>query len=223
MKITNELTEDANAIPLTRTGFKAVYWRLFFLCDPKVEEGQIKLPINKLFPNEDLINEVLFIDGERRIPLQTYFQYNFDLNICNEVYIFQSVTDALAYFQLKKMDEVPVVFLALGKSPSEKILQYVKTQFSGARFFLAYPNTLLAKVAEIKIIGYLKGEQIKIQLKDNLLLCKYRNREVSIASERLSLSEVQKLTGFWPKLRTLKPPKGYDSFYDLLRQRYAVK
>lgn len=211
-----ERTENVN-VHLSKIGFSAVYWRLFFGSDGCFYNGIINLPVQKPLGNDEFQHEVLFIDGSRRIPVQTYFQYNYGFKSSIQVYIFQCVTDALAFVQLKKMLDSNAVFLALGKNPSENVLQYVKDTFQGSQFLLGYPNSMLAKIAEIRIVGFLAGEKLGLELKDDKFYCKYKNKVVSIPVDRISLSEVRKLTGFRPKMRTLKPPKGHMSFYDLLR------
>lgn len=213
-------TENVS-VHLSKIGFEAAFWRLFFGSDACFQNGIIQMPIIRPFFYEEFQHEILFLDGRRSIPVQTYFQFNDGIQHRFDVYIFQSATDALAYIQLKDMIDSEVVFLVLGKNPSENVLKHVKSKFQGSRFFLAYPNNPLAKIAEIRIIGFLAGEKLGLELKDNRFYCNYRNRIVSIPLERVSLSEVLKLTGFRPKMRTLKPPKSYDSFYELLRSIHA--
>lgn len=215
-----EHTENVN-VYLSKIGFEAAIWQFFFGSDAIFQDGMIQLPIIRPLLNEEFQNEILFLDGRRSVPVQTYFQFNEGILHRFDVYIFQSATDALAYVQLKDMIDSEVVFLVLGKNPSETLLQHVKSKFKGSRFFLAYPNNPLAKIAEIRIIGFLAEERLGLELKDNRFLCNYRNRIASIPLESVSLSAVLKLTGFRPKIRTLKPPKSYDSFYELLRSIHS--
>jgi len=212
--------ENVN-VHLSKIGFDAAFWRLFFGSEACFQNGVVKLPITRPFFYEEFQHEMLFLDGRRAVPLQTYFQFNDGIHHRFDVFIFQSATDALAYIQLKAMIDFEAVFLVLGKNPSENVLQHVKCKFQGSRFYLAYPNNPLAKIAEIRIVGFLAGEKIGLELNNNRFYCNYRNRIASIPMERVSLSEVSKLTGFRPKMRTLKPPRSYESFYDLLRSIHS--
>lgn len=182
-----------------------------------MDNGKICLPVSSFPAKLSLEPEILFIDGRRRVPSQTFYQYNDGWTKPLRVFIFQAATDALAYFQLKKLYETDSVFLVVGKNPSNEILDYIKSRFSYARFALGFPNNLLARLSAIKLAGRLSDEKIGLSLTDGKLLCSYRNKNVAVSIDRVSMSEVSKLTGFWPKIRMLKPPKGYECYYDFIR------
>lgn len=168
----------------------------------------------------DVKPEILYLDGERWIPSKTYFEFNVPVIASNTkvVYIFQSATDALAYFQIKSMANNDATFFVLGKNPSEAIIRYIKSWFNHARFILCYPNGLMGRISEIKTAGFLSNEHVRLELDNQRLICSYRNRKAIIPLDVVSLSQVSKLTGFYPKkIKTHKPKKGYDSFYDLIR------
>lgn len=201
---------------LSRFGFIAAYWRLFFQIEPNLQNGRFSLPIFRLPTEIRLEAELLFIDGERQIPKQTFYQYINGWKP-SEVFIFQSACDALAYFQLRKMANSDVVFLIVGRNPDSEIIDYIKSSFSYAKISLGFPKDLLATISAIKVAGKLRDETIALRLDDDTVFCSYRNREVVISVAEFSLSRVSKLTGFWPKMKTLTPPHGHNSFFDFLK------
>src|SRR5690606_40547725 len=90
---------------IARLGFSAVHWRLFFGTMPSFENGKIQLTVSERFDN--MKGEILFIDGKRITPLETYFEWGVTDIVMpdRKVYIFQSPLDGLAFFQMKKMAE----------------------------------------------------------------------------------------------------------------------
>ncbi len=216
----NNEQADQDSFAISRLGFTAANWRLFFGQPPKLSKGAIELPITQRFQHSDFKPEILYLDGRRWIPSQTYFEFNASdlVSLQKKVYIFQSATDALSFFQIRSMVNMEAVFFVLGKNPRPEILNYVKENFAHAKFILCFPDNLMGRVSEIKIAGFLTNVQLILKLEGNRLLCRYGDKEASISLDSISLSKVSKLIGFYPKkIRTLKPKGGYQSFYDLIR------
>lgn len=216
----NQGVEEGNIIAISRLGFSAEHWCLFFGQEPKFHQGHIELPTSHRFQYMHLQPEILYFDGNRWIPSQAYFEYNFSDIVSKDkkVYIFQSSVDALAYFQIKSMDGTNATFFALGKNPDKALIRYLKELFHYAKFILCFPRGLMSTVSEIITVGFLANEQLTLEINADVLLCSYRGKKEQIPIDILSWSNVSKQIGFYPKnVKTLKPPKGHKSFYDLIR------
>src|SRR5690606_8708527 len=203
---------------IARLGFSAVHWRLFFGNIPSFENGIIQSTVSDRFDNMEA--EILFIDGKRITPLETYFEWGVtDIVMPDQkVYIFQSPIDGLAFFQMKKIAESSDVVIAVGKYPSGKVLSFIKCSFPTARFVICFPRNFLGNIADIRIASMLAGQNISMEIDSDRLVCSYKDRQTSVPLDMISLSKVSEFTGFYPKrIRTLKPKLGKESFFELLR------
>lgn len=203
---------------IARLGFSAVHWRLFFGTMPSFENGKIQLTVSERFDN--MKGEILFIDGKRITPLETYFEWGVTDIVMpdRKVYIFQSPLDGLAFFQMKKMAESTDAVFAVGKYPSEKVLGFIKSSFPTARFVICFPKNLLGNIADVRVASILAGQTVSMEIVSDRLVCSYKGRQTAVPLDLVSLSKVSEFTGFCPKrIRTLKPKLGKESFFDLLR------
>lgn len=217
---TNDEARGDNILAISRLGFSAEYWYRFFGHDAEFQKGRIKLPTTHRFLYSDSQAEILYYDGKRLIPSQSYFEYNFSdiVSQGKKVYIFQSSTDALAYVQIKSMIETDATFFALGKNPNEDLVRHLKERFHYAKFILCFPRGLMSTLSEIKTAAFLANERLSLELINGALLCGYRNKKEEVPLDILSLSKISKQVGFYPKnIRTIKPPKDHNSFFDFLR------
>lgn len=202
---------------INRLGITAVHWRLFFGNPPAFVNGQVKSIVSDRFG--DLAPEILYIDGKRITPLQTFFEWGVaDITMPEKkVYIFQSAFDALAFFQIRKMAESNDVIFVVGKYPSKNVLVYIKKSFPIAKFIICFPNNFFGSIADVRIAAILSDKSLSMEVVSNKLLCSYKSRDTAIPLDKVSLSKVSEFTGFSPKrIRTLKPKLGKESFFDLL-------
>src|SRR5690606_15401105 len=212
--------DDRTFQEIARLGFSAVHWRLFFGNIPTFESGKIQMTVSDRFDNMEA--EILFIDGKRITPLETYFEWGVTDIVMpdRKVYIFQSTIDGLAFFQMKKMAESTDVVFAVGKYPSEKVLSFIKNSFPTARFIICFPRNFLGNIADIRIASILAGRNISMEIDSDWLVCSYKGRQTAVPLDIISLSKVSEFTGFYPKrIRTLKPKLGKESFFELLRSK----
>lgn len=208
---------DDNGYTIARLGLSPVDWYAFFGNRANFRHGFVELPITNHAYNFELQPEILYLDGRRSVPSQTYFQFNRACLPPKKVYLFQSATDALGYFQINPRASTDSTFLVLGKNPPETILQHIRERFHFAKIVLAYPNSLTGRISEIRIAGIISGKQVRMMIMSNNLLCDCNGRSVILPLDAVSLSRVSKLTGLYSRIRTLKPPKDYQSFFDLIR------
>lgn len=208
---------DDNEYAIARLGLSPTYWYTFFGNGANFYHEFIELPISDHPFNIRLRPEILYLDGSRWVPSQTYFQYKGTCLPTPKIYLFQSATDALAYIQINPSAGTSSIFLILGKNPPEAILQHIREQFYFARIIMAYPNSLMARISEIRIAGILSGKPVRMRIKSNNLVCDCNGKSRRLPLDAVSLSKVSKLTGLYSRIRTLKPPKNYQSFFDLIR------
>ncbi|WP_312352564.1 hypothetical protein [Sphingobacterium siyangense] len=216
---------DANDIAISRLGFSIKYWHHFFGQGAKFYNGHVQLPLTTRFDHIEFQPEILYLDGRRRIPSRTYYEHNISnvVNSDQRIYLFQSSLDALAYFQLRSMMGTNAIIFVLGKNPDETVIEYLKKKFHYAKFILCFPKGLMNTISEIRTTGLLVGEPLTLEIEDNNLLCGYRGRKKQIPLPILTLSRLSRTTGFYPKsIKTQKPPKGYQSFFDLLRSQKLI-
>lgn len=208
---------DDNNYTIARLGLSPVDWYVFFGDGANFHPEFIELPLTDYSCDVKLQPELLYLDGRRWIPSQTYFQFNGTCLPTQKVYLFQSATDAVGYFQINPRARADSTFLVLGKNPPESILQHIRERFYFAKIMLAYPNNLTGRISEIKIAGIISGKQVRMKIISNNLVCDCNGRSAILPLDAVSLSRVSKLTGLYSRIRTLKPPKDYQSFFDLIR------
>jgi len=212
-----EVPGPDNRLLHIHTGFTPESWERFLGRKPALEEGIFTFPLSKGFREETTVEERLGIDGKRWIPRNTFYALTFDPSLSKDVYIFQSVTDAHAYFLVHKFKRQVPTFLVLGKNPSVSAIGYVRDTYPGYRFILGFCRDHLSIATEIKIAGLLRNKLVSVRLDRGVYHLQCGDKSARIPADHLSLSNFYKATGLRWKIRTVKPPLGFNCYYDVLQ------
>lgn len=166
--------------------------------------------------------EKLFIDKRNFIPAEFYNEIQIQkFEWIRTVYLFNSFTNAMAFFELKPEAFINSLFVICGSNPSYRILYRLKNRLpKSTKYRLVFPNNYLGKIMDIKATCFLKGiPEIKVYLKDDYLEVFYKKKQAKIQLQEVSLSRFKKeFSTNSTNIRTIKSKK-QDTFFKELTSK----
>ncbi|MGB3108301.1 hypothetical protein [Sphingobacterium siyangense] len=109
------------------------------------------------------------------------------------------------------------VFTALGLSPAQAKLGYLRERFPNARLVGVFDNDIFGNVLDCKIMLWQRSQDIKFTLNQNYILFNYRGKDYKISITKFSVHRFKTLTGIRSTYRTIKPKK-FISFISMVSQ-----
>jgi hypothetical protein len=183
------------------------------------EINKVNFLYHKAFYEPSFKNESLSITKQRFIPADFFNILNpLKSEFIYEVYFFNSFTDAMAFYQIKKHFSFEnAVFVITGNNPKFSYIQYLKKNYLNLKkFYLVYPNSFLGKMLDVKLACYLNEiNNVSFVLKNNILTVFYNSQSVSINRNSFSLSMIRKGLNVTFPYKTFKS-KLAESYFDEL-------
>lgn len=163
-------------------------------------------------------DEKLYLDGTGVVPSAFFWEFSTtDDNLVSKVFLFQSAVEAMAFYELKGGDFLrDSALVAVGSSVEFPLISTLKSRFFRASFFLVFPNDFAGRVSDVRVAGFLSGVNVSAKLVDGSVVFRYREREVSVPSEAVSLSKFEILSNVNLKTKTVKA-RGYRTHFLKLR------
>ncbi len=170
-----------------------------------------------IFPSEyNKHPEKLFLNGNYFVPGTNWWE-NKSLIHSSSVYIFDSVIQALSFCSLRKLSLEDTHLLAIGSASQILKKKPFYESVKGKKIRFVFPNTLIGKINETLFAFELRKKELKIRSDGEFIVCSYQNIMKRIPSPQFSLNRVMKEYGMLLKhIRTVKPPKPYTTFYQML-------
>lgn len=130
--------------------------------------------------------------------------------LASDIFICGSAMDALCFGRVSPH----YAFVALGALPAKSQLENLPNR----RFHLIFPKDDLGTVCDLKVAAWLRKQAIKITLNENSFNVLFRNQNYDF--EKLSLSALEKASGYRFGIRTHKP-KNAITWTSALNQRLS--
>jgi len=169
--------------------------------------------------------EVLYLDGTRTVPAEFLWKVPQGAALGKtDVFLFQSATDAMAFFELKGSRALRgSALVAMGSGPGTELLQYLK-KGPYRNFVLCFPNDFLGRICDIRAGLCLSDRPASIAIStDGTVSIESKERKCAIRPEALSLSRVERDAGINIRPRTLKPPTETTFFEEMRTARAGPK
>jgi hypothetical protein len=162
-----------------------------------------------IFSYDDAIEE--FNLKYHTIPVSNHFWSagNSNWKWVSHVFICSSAMEAIAWytfhygsFNIKEK----LLFISFGNCPRLEKIQSISLLIKEKKIALITGNDLLGHLADLKIASVLRNKRIDITyLEPELIKVDFRSKEFIFQENRISLSALEKASGFRSDIRTHKP------------------
>lgn len=137
-----------------------------------------------------------------------------------DLYLFSSALEAISFFHFyKEKLRFPgqVGIVSLGLLPSFSQFHALRKVYANAKFHFVFAADLLGRVLDCRASLWTKQKSAGFLLARNseLVSVAWRGREFLVDTSKLSLHAFEKLLKLRSGVRTHKPPKPFNSFYEL--------
>jgi len=184
------------------------------------DSGELLFPLTDYAGVELAKPEMLLPDGRVVGQPDFFFEHGLGNGQSNRLFLFSSITDLLAFYQLNRSRiGEGAILTAIGSNPDsvwmKSYLSELLRKHRNLKIDLAFSHDLLGRINDIRLACWLKGRDVQIGSADGLIHLKTDFYEASLPVEKLSLSAFCKASGFRTRLRTLKPTSG-NCFWEQL-------
>ena len=141
--------------------------------------------------------------------------------LVRNLYLFSSALEALSFFHFftdKLQCPEQIAIISVGISPSFGQISQLKSIYKNARIHLVFETALLGRLFDCRLSLWIKGKDAKFSFikEKEAISIDFRNKNYLIPTSQLSLFAFEKRLGLRSGIRTHKPPKNFNSFYELL-------
>lgn len=155
--------------------------------------------------------------GAHYVPPEMYWQHLPEFPT-DKLYIFNSAVQALSFMVIRQLKDIH--FIAVGSAPGQSVITKLQEVIPGKKIVLGFPSTLMGKINETLLAYELFDNPLKIALDGQYVSVRLGKEVRRIYSDTFSLSRVMKSFNMLIEhVRTVKPPKGNSTFYELLEKR----
>ena len=196
----------------------ATFWEHF----QELPTGEVIFPGFLLGNDRKTCPERVFPDGTVSIPSELFLEYKSDDFPCRRVYLFASVLELLAFYQLfHSREPLPAVALIVaGSRPRFEFVQSIKALYAEARFILLKGHTFFDSLGVIRLACQLDGLEPSIRMENGKVHIRAGRFVAEMFPELLSVSSFCRLSGYRTAVRTMKP-KGFNSYVEMIRPAMA--
>ncbi|MBW8323697.1 MAG: hypothetical protein K0M50_02930 [Prolixibacteraceae bacterium] len=150
--------------------------------------------------------------GDITLPQDSFFQLNPDKSLINKAFVFSSVFELIAFYQLFKPQNS--LLYAIGSRPSVITVK----RMTQNRFILALGNSLQGRLSDIRLACLIsKNIEPLFKIENDIIYVKAEKYQAQADQDRITLSAFNKQSRFRANLiKTIKPPPTVNSFVELL-------
>jgi hypothetical protein len=139
------------------------------------------------------------------------------------LFLSHSATDILCFCHfntgwLNSADSV--AFAALGLIVSSGQIHFLKRLFFNAKFHLLFDEGITGRVSDCKVAIWLNGKDADFSANGDDLHIFYNQNKFIIPIQLFSLHRFEKMVGIRSNIRTHKPKRGFNSYYDMFVYTY---
>lgn len=124
-----------------------------------------------------------------------------------QVIISCSVMEIMAYLNIHRRAYprlAELAFVATGLLPGRRQFSGITERFPGSRFVLVFPGDVTGAAADIRISGWLTGNQFAMSWQKKKIIVRLHQRSAAFEPDALSLHRVQQAFGLRSGVRTKK-------------------
>lgn len=141
--------------------------------------------------------------------------------LVRNLYLFSSALEALAFFQFftdKLLYPEQIAIISVGILPSYSQISQLKTAYRNAKIHFVFEAALLGKIFDCRLSLWIKDKDAKFSFfrdRESISIA-LRSKNYQISASQISLFSFEKRLGLRSGIRTHKPPKNFNSFFELL-------
>lgn len=134
------------------------------------------------------------------------------------IFFCESAFDAMAFWQLNKtrLEGKDIALVSLGGTFSDRQVLNVMGRYPNARAIDCFDNDLPGRIYGLRMACLLEDIPLVITRTDNGLLVKAKEKEFSLAEDKVTVSEFNKHVALRYKLGQWQPPKIYKDWNDVV-------
>ncbi|HTD98513.1 MAG TPA: hypothetical protein VK668_04480 [Mucilaginibacter sp.] len=155
-----------------------------------------------------------------KIPITEEFWTAGELTLATDIFICGSAMDAIAWLNLnghRYRQFQTLCFISTGNVPHSYHAETIQKYMPKKKLHFLFSKDSLGAICDLKFSSFIRNKPLKISYEEQRYEVNFENKNYEF--EHLSLSALEKATGYNFRIRTHKP-KNASTYYELLRNRH---
>lgn len=141
--------------------------------------------------------------------------------LVRNLYVFSSALEALSFFhfftdRLQYPEQIAII--SVGILPSFGQISKLKSVYKNAKIHFVFETALLGRLFDCRLSLWIKNKDARFSFikEREAISINFRSKNYQISETQISLFAFEKRLGLRSGIRTHKPPKNFNTFFELL-------